>query len=147
MFDVKSNMKIAKLKALAEQDAGAANQLEINLAEEGDKGHYERMTDGLIIVDVTVVGTNGTLDIIVQDYGRDDKTWDADFCVVAQITATGVYAIPIKGIREKVRLRSTVGTAAITWGAMFIGLNAQRRPVKQSGASFPTLTYATNRRG
>lgn len=139
------NHKIADLRVSASQSIGAADQLEIDLMELSDSpGLYERTSKGLVLVEVTVVGAGATLDLVMKD-SPDDVTYDADFASMTQIDATGLYAFVVDGINRYFKLRSTVATDAITWGAKFIGFEAERRPVKQSDITELTVTYGTGR--
>jgi hypothetical protein len=145
MFDVPSNNKICYLRAHTTQTAGSANQLELDLQEVNDQGLNERTTDLLVIVEVSDAN-GGTLSLIAQD-SQDGTTWDADFATTEDVDADGLAFFVIRGIRQYFRLRTTVASATMTWGAVGIGLNAQRRPVKQTDGTELTVTYASDREG
>lgn len=143
--DILANNKFGDLRVHASQDVGAANQLEIDLMELSDSpGIRERTSKGLILIEVTAVAEGGTLDLIVKD-SPDGTTYDADFATLPQIDSTGLYAAVVDGINRYFYLAATVGTAAISWGAKFIGFEAQRRPVKQSDITELAVTYGSGR--
>lgn len=145
MYDIFSNHKISNLRSYASQEVGNADQTVIDLQEVSDSpGLRERTTKGLIIVDVVSVGTGGTLDLVVKD-SMDNVTYDVDFATIDQIDAAGFYAFEIDGINRYFFLDATVGTDAVAWSAVFIGFDAQRRPVKQSDITELTVTYASDR--
>lgn len=147
MFDIFSNHKIAILRALALQNIGNEDQLVVDLQELSDvAGIRERTTKGLILVDVTSVDNGGTLDLVGKD-SMDNITFDADFVTIPQIDAAGLYAFVVDGIQRYFFLDSTDGTDGVTWGAVFIGFDAQRRPVKQSDITQLTPVYAADRKG
>lgn len=149
MYDIFSNNKICKVRDYAEQSVGAAYQPSetgIDLQEIAENGLCERTTRGLLLVEVGAVGAGGTLTLVFQDLAeRTETVWDADFCTLEAISTTGDYSFDVDGIKNKFRLLATVGVAAISWGAQFIGFNAQRRPVKQTDFEELTGTYATGR--
>ena len=146
-LDVESNYKLANVRTSASQSAGASNQPDdngIDLMEEYSDGLREWVRGGFLLIEVTVVGSGGTLTLVVQD-SSDGSTWDADFITATAISATGIYAIPIKDFARYIRVNATVATAAITWGAQFIGVLNGKAPVKQSDVTFLDTTYAEGR--
>ena len=96
------------------------------------------------MADVGSVGTDGTLDLIIQD-SPDQSTWDADFITVAQITAAGLYLIEVYDPNRYIRVNANVSVDAVVWACLFMTYENQRRPVTQVGTS-PTLTYGTGRK-
>lgn len=146
MKDVVHNYKVGNLRTHAEQSIGAANQLAIDLQSEvtAHLGLRERVTRGLLIIYVTAVGAGATLNILAQD-SLDNSTYDADFATLTEIDATGVYIVDLKYFQRYLRLRATVATDAISWGAFFVGVDNQRAPVNQADATALTVTYATDR--
>jgi len=147
MYDIFSNHKIAVLRALALQSIGAADQTIVDLQEVSDlPGLRERTTRGLLLIDVTSVDNGGLLDLVLKD-SPDGVTYDTDFITIPQIDAAGLYAIDVDGINRNFTLASTITVDGVTWGAVFIGFDAQRRPVKQTDITVLTPVYAANRKG
>ena len=145
--DILANHKVCDLRVHASQEVGAADQLTIDLMELSDSpGLYERTAKGLLIIEVSALEAGGTLDIILED-SPDGTTYDADFATLDQIDATGLYVAVVDGINRYFNLAATVGTAAVTWGAKFVGFEATRAPVKQTDATELTTTYASDREG
>lgn len=149
MFDIFSNHKIVNLRTHASQSIGAAYQpaaagKDLMAENPNFLGQRERTRRGLLLVEVTDVGTGGTLDVVVQD-SPDGTTWDADFNTLAQIDSTGLYAADIKDIERYIRLSATAGTDAVVWGAKMIGFEAARRPVYQADATLITVTTGSGR--
>lgn len=141
MYDILNNHRIEIVRSVAANSIGAAN-----LPDDDGFDLWENTqlpNCALIIVDVTSVGTSGTLDLIVQD-SEDDTTFDADFITVDQITATGLYFIDVNDPERYLRLNATVATDSVTWGAYIMTFEDQRRPVTQSGTTCD-LTYGTLR--
>lgn len=97
----------------------------------------------VLIIDVGDVGTDGTLDIIVQD-SEDRTTWDTDFLTIAQITAAGLYIVEVFDPMRYIRLNVTVATDAVVWSGLYMTAENQRRPVTQIGTVL-TPTYGTGR--
>jgi hypothetical protein len=150
MYDIFSNNKISLLRNSAQQTPGTATQLEVNMQDKNAVvGNYERSNRALIILDVTAVASNGTLDITIEDYLFNSKgvagEWDVDFATIPQITEAGLYAFEIRNFGSKLRLSGKCTTANITWNAILIGFEATRRPVEQADATVLTATYATDR--
>jgi hypothetical protein len=146
MYNVLDNHKISNMRTVAQQTPGAASQTTIDLQEAvtAHLGLRERTSKGLIIIAVTAVAAGATLDIIVRD-SLDNSTFDADFATLDQIDATGLYVAVVDGIQRYAYLRSTVATDNITWGAVFVGFDAERRPVQQSDTTELDVTYGTGR--
>jgi hypothetical protein len=148
MYDIFSNNKVFYLKQYDSQAAAATENhpadAGVDLWALSENGLYERNNRVLILIDVLSVGTGGTLDLIIQDYGPDDETWDADFCTLDQITEAGLYMVDLKYFRQKIRLNAVVATDAVGWSAYGVSFDATRRPVKQTWTQI-TKTYATNR--
>lgn len=149
MYDIFSNHKIVNLRSHAEQTAGAAYQPSSSgsdlMAENPNfLGQRERTRRGLLLIEVTSVGTGGTLNIIVQD-SPDGTTWDADFATLTQITATGLYVADIKDIERYIRLAATAATDTVAWNAKMVGFEAARRPVYQADSTELTVTKGTGR--
>ena len=64
MFDILSNHRAEKIRALASQIIGATASTAIDLFSNGMAGR------ALLIIDVTSVGTGGTLVLTAQDDGK-----------------------------------------------------------------------------
>lgn len=145
-FDILSNHKICNMRTVADQTTGTANQTAVDLQEEVTTflNQRERTSRGLLIIAVTSVGAGGTLDLIVMD-SNDNITYDTDFATLTQIDAVGLYVADIKDTQRYLMLRATAGTDTVAWGAVFIGFDAQRRPVQQSDATELTVTKGSGR--
>jgi len=142
MFDMLNNYKFGYFQQAVSDAAGAA-------ANAPDDDGVDLWTAGqlpnslLILADVGSVGTDGTLDLIIQD-SEDQSTWDEDFITVEQIDAAGLYLIEVYDPNRYVRVNVTVGTDAVVWSCLYMTFENQRRPVTQVG-TVPTLTYGTGR--
>lgn len=147
MYDILSSHKVCNMRTLASQDAGSTNNLVINLQEAvtAALGQYERTSRGLLIIGVTSVAAGGLLDIVVQDSLEEGSGYDTDFATIEQIDSVGYYVVDLKNIQRYMYLRSTVSNAAVVWGAIFIGFDAERRPVQQSDTTELDVTYGTGR--
>ena len=167
MYDIFSNSKIGYLRAHADQVVGTVVNSIVNFNEKNSgsatttvnsdgsitysvpANNTERTTRALILIEVTNVNATGTLDITVEDMlynpSAADNEWDADFCVIPQIIKAGLYAIDLKGFGEQLKLSSKATVETITWGAIAIGFEAEKRPVVQSNVTILTPVYATDR--
>lgn len=144
-MDILSNHKVMSLRVAANQTAGSADQLVVNLQEQDtDTGLYERTTDVLVVIEVTNVNTTGDLTVVAKD-SNDGTTYDADFATLANIDEAGLYVAHLKGVRNYLKLYTTVADATVAWGAIGIGFNAVRKPVVQTDATEVTVTYGTGR--
>lgn len=144
MYDVINNYKIAYFQQASADAAGAA----ANAPDDDgiDLWANSQLPNSIILLfDVGSVGTGGTLDIILQD-STDQSTWDVDFITFAQIDAAGLYYYHVPDPNRYVRLNVTVGTDTVTWSALYITYENQRRPVTQVGTAL-TATYGTGRVG
>lgn len=140
------NHKICNLRTHASQSIGSADQLVVNLqAEISTTGNYERSTDMLLLIEVSSVGSSGTLLIVGKDAVPGPGSYDADFVTLASITAAGDYYAVVQGIRGVFKLYTTVGTDAVVWGAKGVTFDAQKRPVVQADATAKVVTYGTGR--
>ena len=139
MYDILSNHKVEVICSVASQDVGNGTfpTTEIDLFTDGLANRL------LLIIDVTSVGTGGTLDLVAQD-SEDDATYDADFVTFAQIDEAGTYIAVIDDPNRYFRVKATVGTDGVTWGAYMVTFEEQRRPVAQSETTI-TGTYGTGR--
>lgn len=141
MFDILGNHKFLRVRSVADEAAGAAAN---SPATEIDLFTGGLANRALLLIDVTSVGTGGTLDLIVQD-SPDDTTYDADFLTIPQITAAGLYLVVVDDPERYLRLNHDVDTDTVTWGAYLITFEEQRRPVTQAGTTL-TGTYGTGRK-
>jgi len=141
MYDILSNHRIARLRSVADETAGAAAN---SPATEIDLFTGGLANRALILIDVTTVASGGTLDIVVQD-SSDDSTYDTDFLTIPQITAAGLYLVVVDDPNRYLRLLHDVDTNTVTWGAYLITFEEQRRPVTQAGTVL-TGTYGTGRK-
>jgi hypothetical protein len=144
MKDILSNHRIEIIRSVASEafaDA-AANKPSNNGYDLWANNQLPNRA--LIIVDVTSVGTGGTLDLIVQD-SQDKSTWDTDFITVTRITATGLYLIDVPDPYRYLRVNHNALTDAVVWGAYMITFEDQRLPVTQS-ATTCTLTFGSGRK-
>lgn len=146
MYDITSNHKICNMRTHADQTASSADQLTIDLQEAvtGHLGLRERTSRGLLIILVTSVGTGGTLDIVIKD-SPDNSTFDADFCTIDQIDATGIYICDVQGINRYAKLYTTAATDTVTWSAILVGFDPERCPVQQSDTTEIGTTYGSGR--
>lgn len=140
MYDILSNHRVMVVQDHASEAAGsaAANTSSIDLFT------YGLANRALMIINVTSVGTGGTLDLIVQD-SDDDSIFDADFLTIPQITDTGLYLVVIDDPARYMRVNHDAGTDAVAWSAYLVTFEEQRRPVAQQGAVL-TGTYGTGRK-
>jgi len=99
----------------------------------------------LLIVDVSVVATGGTLDLIVRD-SDDNSTFDADFITLTQIDATGLFFAVIDDPKRYLRVNSDTLVADVTYGVTMMTFEDQRLPVTQSGTTLAGV-YGTGRVG
>jgi len=142
MFDMLSNYKFGYFQHAVSDAAGAA----ANAPDDDgvDLWTATQLPNSLLILaDVGSVGTDGTLDLIIQD-SPDQSTWDADFITVAQITAAGLYLIEVYDPKRYIRVNANVSVDAVVWSCLYMTYENQRRPVTQVGTK-PTLTYGTDR--
>ena len=142
MFDMLSNYKFGYFQQAVSDAAGAA----ANAPDDDgvDLWTATQLPNSLLILaDVGSVGTDGTLDLIIQD-SPDQSTWDADFITVAQITAAGLYLIEVYDPKRYIRVNANVSVDAVVWSCLYMTYENQRRPVTQVGTK-PTLTYGTDR--
>lgn len=133
MYDILNNNRVSRVRSVAVEAFGdaAANAPTangINLRSDNQLPNR-----ALLVIDVSAVATNGTLDLIVQD-SPDGTTWDADFITIPQITAAGLYLVEIDDPEKFVRLNHDAKIANVTWGAYLITFENQRCPVKQDGS-------------
>jgi len=143
MRDILSNHRIEIIQSSTAEAAGSAAA---NAPSDDGYDLWENTqlpNRVLIIVDVTSVGTGGTLDLIVQD-SEDDSTFDADFITVDEISATGLYFIVVDDPKRYIRLNHNSSTDEVTWAAYMMTFEDQRCPVTQSGTTC-SLTYGTAR--
>ena len=142
MFDMLNNYKFGYFQQAVSDAAGAA-------ANAPDDDGVDLWADVqlpnslLILADVGSVGTDGTLDLIIQD-SPDQSTWDEDFITVAQIDAAGLFLIEVYDPKRYVRVNANVSVDAVVWSCLFMTYENQRRPVTQVG-TVATLTYGTGR--
>ena len=142
MFDMLNNYKFGYFQqAVSDAAAVAANAPDDDGVDLWTAGQLPNSL--LILADVGSVGTDGTLDLIIQD-SEDQSTWDEDFITVEQIDAAGLYLIEVYDPNRYVRVNVTVGTDAVVWSCLYMTFENQRRPVTQVG-TVPTLTYGTGR--
>jgi len=142
MFDMLNNYKFGYFQqAVSDAAAAAANAPDDDGVDLWTAGQLPNSL--LILADVGSVGTDGTLDLIIQD-SEDQSTWDEDFITVEQIDAAGLYLIEVYDPNRYVRVNVTVGTDAVVWSCLYMTFENQRRPVTQVG-TVPTLTYGTGR--
>jgi hypothetical protein len=71
------------------------------------------------VINVTVVASNGTLDVHLEDHDDDAGGTDIPNAVFSQITAVGLYELYFRASQKYVRYVGIVGTAAVTW-EMFV---------------------------
>lgn len=144
MYDPLKNHRLGAFLSVQSIAIGADNYPVAMVDDGWDLWANNQLPNRMIIaIDVQSVGTNGTLDIIVQD-SEDLVTWDVDFITAAQITVAGYYTIDVNDMHRYIRLNGTVATDAVVWGAYFITFEDQRRPVTQAFTAL-TLTYGTGR--
>ena len=141
MYDILSNHKVEILRSVAIENAGAAAN---SPATEIDLFTGGLANRALLIIDVTTVASGGTLDIVVQD-SSDDTTYDADFMTIPQITEAGLYLVVIDDPNRYLRFAATVADANVTWSAVLVTFEEQRRPVTQAGTTL-AVTYGTDRK-
>lgn len=137
MYDILSNHKVIEAVAIGELAVGAETSTAVDLFTGGCANRL------LVLVDVTSVGTGGTLDLIIQD-STDDSTYDADFVTVDQIDATGLYMFVVDDPNRYVKVNATAGTDAVSYGVKFVTFEEQRRPVTQS-VDMAAVTYGEGR--
>jgi hypothetical protein len=142
MYDFLSNYAVGYFQQAVSDAAGAA-------ANAPDDDGVDLWSDNqlpnrlILIADVGSVGTDGTLDLIVQD-SPDQTTWDADFLTIPQITEAGLYLVEVFDPERYIRLNVNVTTDAVVWSALYLTFENQRRPVTQIGTAL-TPTYGTGR--
>jgi len=142
MYDIIKNHRIENIRYGASQEIGTANQPDDDGFDLWENNQLPNQV--LIMVFISSVGTDGTLDLIVQD-SIDQSTWDEDFITVAQMTAAGTFLIEVNDPNRYIRVNATAAVDAVIWGASFMTFQDQRRPVTQSG-TLSTLTYGTLRK-
>jgi hypothetical protein len=142
MYDILTNHKVCQLRVSAAQDIGTANQLAIDLQEINSAGIRERSTELLVIIEVSDIN-GGTLTIVGIDAVPGSTEFDLDYATAEAITANGLYLIEISNIKGEFKLRSTVADAAVTWSAVGVSFNPQRRPVVQTDGTELAVTYGT----
>jgi len=140
MYDIISNNKVEIIRSVADEAAGAAANSPTTEIDLYTGGLANR---ALLIIDVTSVGTGGTLDLVVQD-SDDDSTYDADFITIPQITETGLYLVVIDDPKRYLRVNHDVDTDTVNWGAYLVTFEEQRCPVTQTGTVL-TGTYGSGR--
>lgn len=138
MYDILSNHRVEKVRSGAAQTPGSADQATIDLFSNGLANR------ALLIIDVSAVATNGDLTIVCKD-SDDNSTFDADFATVANITATGLYVAVIDDPARYLKFAATVADANVTWSAILVTFEEQRRPVTQTGTNL-AVTYGTGRK-
>ena len=142
MYDMLNNHRIIQILTStvgSTSPANAPNNAGIDLWENNQLPN--RL---LMVVDVSAIGTGGSLDLIVQD-SADGTTWDADFITVPTIDETGLYLIEVDDPERYVRLNHDCTTDVATFSAYFITFEDQRRPVTQDGEVL-VGTYGTGRK-
>lgn len=140
MYDILNNHRALRIRSGAVQSAGA---------ESGPAAAIDLFSNGLanralLIIDVSAVASGGKLDIVAVD-SDDNSSFDADFAAVAQITAAGVYLAVIDDPARYLQFVATVTDANVTWGAVLVTFEEQRRPVTQSGTAL-AVTYGAGRK-
>jgi hypothetical protein len=132
MYDILSNNRFGRIRSVAVEafgDAAANAPTNDGVDLWADNQLPNRV---LLLIDVSAVASNGTLDLIVQD-SPNKSTWDDDFITIPQITAAGVYLVEIDDPERYVRINHDAKVANVTWGAYFVTYENQRGPVKQTG--------------
>ena len=143
MFDMLNNYKFGYFQQAVSDAAGAAANAPDDDGVDLWTAH-QLPNSLLILADVGSVGTDGTLDLIIQD-SSDQSTWDEDFITVDQITEAGLYLIEVYDPNRYIRVNANVTTDAVVWSCLYMTYENQRRPVTQVGTT-ATLTYGTGRK-
>ena len=138
MYDILSNHRVEKVRSGGAQTPGSADQATIDLFSNGCANR------ALLVVDVSAVVTDGDLTIVCKD-SDDNSTFDADFATLANITETGLYVAVIDDPARYLKIAATVADANVTWSAILVTFEEQRRPVTQTGTEL-AVTYGTGRK-
>ena len=140
MYDILSNHKVELIRSGAAQTPGASTvpATAIDLFSGGLANR------ALLIVDVSAVAGGGSLVLVATD-SEDGTNYDADFATAATITATGIYTMVIDDPSRYLKITATCADANVTWSAVLVTFEEQRRPVTQSGTNL-AVTYGTGRK-
>jgi hypothetical protein len=141
MYDILSNHKVELVRSGAIQNAGAGSAVPATPLNLFSGGLANRC---LLIIDVSVVASGGSLVVAAQD-SPDGTTYDEDFATSESITETGIYTMVIDDPNQYLKFVPTVSDAAVTWSAVLVTFEEQRRPVTQAGTDL-TVTYGTGRK-
>lgn len=113
MRDISNDLIVKQGLIPKTHSAGAVTQTNIDM-----KGARE----ALLCIEVGVVASGGTLDIVVTTASTSGGTYSA-VATVPQIVAAGSQQVKLTGLKRYVKVVSTVAVAAVDAAVVIVGAN------------------------